>query len=113
MRQPASGERRLSAYLAACRLALGWEAVAGAFWPVLAALCMAAGLALSGMAVPLPFWLHLGALLAVLVLLGVLLRRALAGLTLPGARDAERRLERDSSLAAPPARHVARPPGRR
>ena len=94
--------RRLLAWRIAAQAVLGWEALARAFWPVLAALCVLAALALSGVAAVLPGWLHLALGAACLAGLAVLLRRAVRGMVLPGAAAAERRLERDSGLAHRP-----------
>ncbi len=94
--------RVLASYRMAARLVLGWEVLARAFWPVLAALCALAALAMSGIAALLPGWLHLAVALACLAALGVLLLRATPSIAMPGAEAAERRLERDSGLAHRP-----------
>ena len=91
-------DRRLSAYLLAARLALVCEVAIQALWPVAAVLCLAASLALSGAAGALPGWLDLAVYAGLLGTIAWLLRRALMQARLPGARDAERRLEGDSGL---------------
>ena len=95
-------DRRLAGYRAASRAVLGWEALARAFWPVVAASCALAALALSGLVALLPGWLHLVIGLLCVAGLAVLLRRAALALVLPGPDAVERRLERDSGLAHRP-----------
>ncbi len=94
--------RRVAAYRMAARAVLGWEMLVRAIWPVLAACCALAALAMSGITAWLPGWLHLVIGLACLAGLAVLLRRAARAVALPGTAAAERRLERDSGLAHRP-----------
>ncbi len=91
--------RRTKTLLGAARLVLWAEVCARAFWPALT-LCIAmAALALAGLPAPLA---GLPALAILAVAAGLLTRRGLRGVSWPGLRDAERRLERDGGLSHRP-----------
>lgn len=94
------------------RLVLWWEAAWPALWPVLGVLGVFLVLALAGLPLLLPGWLHLLLLLGFAAALGVAGRRALRRLAPPAAVAAERRVERDSGLAHRPIATIAdRPAG--
>lgn len=97
-----SARSRLAARVAwrtrLARLALWWEAAWPALWPPLGVCGLFVVVALSGLPLVLPPWLHLALLAAFAVALAWTGKRALRHLRLPGLPAAERRLERDSGL---------------
>lgn len=84
------------------RLVLWWESAWPALWPPLGVIGVFLVLALTGLPLLLPGWLHASLLLAVAVALGWTVWRGVGMLRLPGVAAAERRLERDSGLAHRP-----------
>ncbi len=91
-------DRRLAAWRLAAGVALAWEAVTLAFWPVVAAAAAMAGCVLFGVAALVPGWVQDGLGLACVAGLAVLGWRGARLLAWPDAAAAERRLERDSGL---------------
>ncbi|MCK8785889.1 TIGR02302 family protein [Roseomonas sp. NAR14] len=98
---------RLVRWRALARLALWWEALWPAAWPVLAVLGVGLVPALLGLPLLLPAWLHLLLLLAWLGLLGWTGWRAWRGFRAPDAASAERRLEEESGLRHRPLAALA------
>ena len=95
-RDPLPG--RLARRRRLARLALWWEAAWPALWPVLGVAGVFLVVALLGLPLLLPPWLHLLVLAGFAAALAWAGRRAALGLRLPGPAAAERRLERDSGL---------------
>ena len=103
---------RLRRRLRLARLVLWWEAAWPALWPVFGVLGLFLVVALTGLPLLLPGWLHLALLAAFAAALAWTGRRALGRLGAPPAAAAERRLERDSGLSHRPIAAVAdRPSG--
>jgi uncharacterized protein (TIGR02302 family) len=94
--------RRLARGRRLARLALGWEALWPRLWPVLGVAGLFVALALFGLFLHVPGWLHLLLLAAFLAALGLALWRAAKGFALPRDGDADRRLERESGLSHRP-----------
>ncbi|EHL96745.1 TIGR02302 family protein [Acetobacteraceae bacterium AT-5844] len=94
--------RRLARGRRLARLALGWEALWPRLWPVLGVVGLFATLALLGLFLHLPGWLHAVLLAGFVFALGFVLWRAGRGFALPGNREADRRLERESGLTHRP-----------
>lgn len=109
-RDPLPG--RLARRRRLARLALWWEAAWPALWPVLGVAGVFLVVALLGLPLLLPGWLHVLVLAGFAVALAWAARRAARGLRLPGPAAAERRLERDSGLPHRPIATLAdRPTG--
>ena len=103
---------RLARRTRLARLALWWEAAWPALWPVLGVIGLFLVVALAGLPLLLPGWLHLLLLMGFAGLLGWAGMRAAAHLRAPGLPAAERRLERDSGLSHRPIATLAdRPTG--
>ena len=90
--------RRFGGRLALARLALLWERVWPATWPVAGVCGVFLGLALIDILPALPGWLHGLVLLGLLTAVLVLGWRGLRDLRAPDAEQARRRLELDSGL---------------
>ena len=99
-REPFS--RRLARGRRLARLALGWEALWPRLWPVLGVAGLFVALALSGLFLHLPGWLHALLLLGFALALGAAIWRAARGFALPRNAEADRRLERESGLSHRP-----------
>ncbi|WP_198378348.1 DUF4175 family protein, partial [Neoroseomonas rubea] len=103
---------RLARRTRLARLALWWEAAWPALWPVLGVLGVFLVMALAGLPLLLPAWLHLLLLLGFAGALAWAGMRAASQLRAPGLPAAERRLERDSGLSHRPIATLAdRPTG--
>ncbi|MBP0466733.1 TIGR02302 family protein [Roseomonas sp. PWR1] len=103
---------RLARRTRLARLALWWEAAWPALWPVLGVLGVFLVVALAGLPLVIPAWLHLLLLTGFAGALAWAGMRAAAHLRAPGLPAAERRLERDSGLSHRPIATLAdRPTG--
>jgi uncharacterized protein (TIGR02302 family) len=91
--------RRAKTLLLLAKFVLWTEVLARAFWPAVALLLAAGAVALLSVPAPLA---GTPALLVLAAALAWLVQRGLRGLTIPGAADAERRLERDGGLSHRP-----------
>ncbi len=94
--------RRLARGRRLARLALGWEALWPRLWPILGVAGLFVTLALLGLFLHLPGWLHAILLLGFVAAFGVAFWRAARGFVLPRGSDADRRLERASGLTHRP-----------
>ncbi|MBO1074017.1 TIGR02302 family protein [Roseomonas marmotae] len=90
--------RRLSRGRRLAWLALAWEELWPRLWPVLGVAGLFAVLALSGVFLVLPGWLHLVLLALFIAALGWTAWKAIRGFALPQLPTADRRLERESGL---------------
>lgn len=97
-----SFSRRLARGRRLARLALGWEALWPRLWPILGVAGLFVALALFGLFLHVPGWLHLLLLLGFAAALGTTLWRAGRGFALPRNAEADRRLERESGLSHRP-----------
>ncbi|WP_431281763.1 DUF4175 domain-containing protein [Humitalea sp. 24SJ18S-53] len=93
---------RLDRRRRAARLALWWEALWPRLWPVLGVGGVFIVLALLGLPLVLPRWLHMIGLAVFAGLLGWAAWRGLRGLRVPGLAAADRRLEKASGLRHQP-----------
>lgn len=93
---------RLARRRRAARMALWWEALWPRLWPVLGVCGVFLVVALLGLPLLLPRWLHLAGLAGFALLLGWVGWRGLRGLQAPGPAAADRRLERASGLRHQP-----------
>jgi uncharacterized protein (TIGR02302 family) len=94
--------RRLSRGRRLARWALAWEDAWPRLWPVLGVLGLFALLALSGLFLHLPGWLHMVVLAGFVLALAWAARRGLQGFMVPVTSAADRRLERESGLSHRP-----------
>ncbi len=90
--------RRLAVLRTGAWLALLWEALLPAAWPVAGALAIWASLALLGILAWLPAGLYLALAVGAGGFLAYMARATVRRIAWPGAHAAERRLERDSGL---------------
>ena len=88
--------------LTVARLALLWEKLWPAAWPVLGIVGLFLALAFMSLFSALPGWLHAGLLAAFAIALGLAAFRLARTLRLPSRGEGERRIERDSGLAHRP-----------
>jgi uncharacterized protein (TIGR02302 family) len=94
------------------RAALLWERLWPALWPPLGVAGAFAVLALSGLLLILPGWLHLAILVAFAGAFGIAAFAGFRGLRVPDIRDGDRRLERATGLTHRPLSILAdRPAG--
>jgi uncharacterized protein (TIGR02302 family) len=84
--------------LVLARLALLWETLWPAAWPLLGIVGLFMALAFVGLVSVLPGWLHLGVLIMFAAALCLAAYRLARTLRLPGRAAGERRIERDSAL---------------
>ncbi|MDB5370879.1 MAG: hypothetical protein JWP20_2437, partial [Roseomonas sp.] len=94
--------RRLARGRRLARLALAWEALWPRLWPVLGVSGLFVAVALLGVFLVLPGWLHLLVLAGFAFALGAMLWHGAHGFVAPGREAADRRLERVSGLAHRP-----------
>lgn len=99
---PRRPSRRLRRRLWLARLALTWESLWPAAWPVIGIVGLFLGVALLDVLPLLPPWLHALILAAFVTAFGVALWRGLSRFELADEVQARRRIERDSGLAHRP-----------
>ncbi|WP_198365674.1 TIGR02302 family protein [Roseomonas sp. KE0001] len=90
--------RRLARGRWLARVALAWEALWPRLWPALGVAGLFLILALAGLFLHLPPWLHVALLAGFALALGLAAWRGARGFRLPGAAAAERRIETASGL---------------